>query len=80
MEKRVLNNGVEMPCRGFGVFQIPNQEECELAVENALKAGYRLLDTASVYGNEKAVGAAIAKSGIDRKNLFALLKVHIKSV
>lgn len=80
MEKRVLNNGVEMPCRGFGVFQIPNQEECELAVENALKAGYRLLDTASVYGNEKAVGAAIAKSGIDRKNLFVTTKVWVSEM
>ena len=80
MEKRVLNNGVEMPCRGFGVFQIPNQEKCELAVENALKAGYRLLDTASVYGNEKAVGAAIAKSGIDRKDLFVTTKAWVSEM
>lgn len=80
MEKRVLNNGIEIPCRGFGVFQISNQEECELAVENALKVGYRLLDTASVYGNEKAVGAAIAKSGIDRKDLFVTTKVWVSEM
>lgn len=80
MEKRVLNNGVEMPCRGCGVFQIPNRDECEQAVEKALKTGYHLLDTASVYGNEKAVGAAIAKSGIDRKNLFVTTKAWVSEM
>lgn len=80
MEKRVLSNGVAMPGRGFGVFQIPNQEECEQAVENALKAGYRLLDTASVYGNEKAVGTAITKSGINRKNLFVTTKAWVSEM
>ena len=80
MEKRVLNNGVEMPCRGFGVFQILNRDECEQAVEKALKTGYRLLDTASVYGNEKAVGAAISKSGIERKNLFVTTKAWVSEM
>lgn len=80
MDKRVLNNGVEMPCRGFGVFQISNPEECERTVEKALKAGYRLLDTASVYGNEKAVGVAIAKSDIIRKNLFVTTKAWVSEM
>lgn len=80
MKKTILSNGIEMPSRGFGVFQITNHEECKQAVENALNAGYRLLDTASVYGNEKAVGAAIAKSGIDRKDLFVCSKAWVSEM
>ena len=79
MEKVLLNNGIEMPCRGFGVFQIP-YSVCKQAVENALNAGYRLLDTASVYGNEKAVGDSIASCGIDRKDLFITSKVWVSEM
>jgi 2,5-diketo-D-gluconate reductase A len=69
-----LNNGVEMPQLGFGVFQIPN-DETEAAVTAALAAGYRSIDTASIYGNEEGVGAAIAKSGIPRDELFITTKL-----
>ena len=77
MDSLKLSNGVEMPSRGFGVFQIPNLAECEQAVSDALKVGCRLIDTASVYSNEKAVGAAIAKSGIDRKEIFVTTKAWV---
>jgi 2,5-diketo-D-gluconate reductase A len=69
-----LNNGVEMPQLGFGVFQIPN-DETEAAVTAALAAGYRSIDTASIYGNEEGVGAALAKSGIPRDELFITTKL-----
>jgi 2,5-diketo-D-gluconate reductase A len=69
-----LNNGVQMPILGFGVFQIPD-EQTEQAVADALAAGYRLLDTAAAYGNEEAVGRAIAKSGIPREELFVTTKL-----
>lgn len=59
MKYVTLNNGVKMPILGFGVFQIDDMKECEEAVYNALKAGYRLIDTAAAYGNEEAVGRAI---------------------
>lgn len=59
-----------MPIQGFGVFQIPDATECERVVTDALAVGYRLIDTASVYGNERAVGMAIRKSGIPREELF----------
>ena len=61
-----LNNGVEMPILGFGVFQIP-PEETEQAVATALEVGYRHIDTAASYGNEEAVGRAVAGSGIPRE-------------
>lgn len=61
MKYVTLNNGVKMPILGFGVFQIDDMKECEETVYNALKAGYRLIDTASAYGNEEAVGRAIKK-------------------
>ncbi len=65
MKKEItLNNGLKMPVLGFGVFQIPDFEECKQAVLTALKQGYRLIDTAAAYGNERAVGAAIRESGI----------------
>src|SRR5438128_3516814 len=71
-----LNNGVEMPSLGFGVFQIPS-EQTELAVETALATGYRLIDTAASYFNEQEVGAAIRRSGIQRSDVFIETKVWI---
>lgn len=73
-----LNNGVKMPLLGFGVFQISDAEECERSVSDALRTGYRLLDTAAVYGNEAAVGAAIQRSGIAREELFITTKLWIQ--
>jgi len=69
-----LNNGVEMPQLGFGVFQVPD-DETEAAVTAALDAGYRSIDTAKLYGNEEGVGAALAKSGIARDELFVTTKL-----
>lgn len=73
-----LNNGAEMPVLGFGVFQVPDPAECERSVCDAIDVGYRLLDTAASYGNEVAVGAAIRRSGIDRKDLFVTTKLWIE--
>ncbi|MGF1947786.1 aldo/keto reductase [Enterococcus gallinarum] len=72
-----LSNGVEMPQLGFGVFQVPDLKECEEAVSNALKVGYRLIDTAAAYQNEKAVGQAIAKSDIKREEIFVTSKLWV---
>ena len=72
-----LNNGVEMPSEGFGVFQVPDPAVCEKAVSEAIDTGYRLIDTASAYKNEKAVGAAIRKSGIKREEFFVTSKAFI---
>src|SRR5215216_3023037 len=72
-----LNNGVTMPLLGFGVFQIPDAEECERSVSDAIRAGYRLIDTAAAYGNEEAVGRAIARSGVPRDELFMTTKLWI---
>ena len=72
-----LNNGVEMPVLGFGVYQIPT-EQTEQAVADALAAGYRSLDTAAAYGNEEAVGRAIAAGGIPRSELFVTTKLWIQ--
>lgn len=72
-----LNNGVEMPILGFGVYQIPDYDECKRAVLDALETGYRLIDTASAYFNEKAVGDAIKESKINRKELFITTKLWI---
>ncbi|CAJ1229909.1 aldo/keto reductase [Lactiplantibacillus xiangfangensis] len=72
-----LNNGVEMPQLGFGVFQVPDLSECEAAVTEALNAGYRLIDTATAYQNEAAVGRAIKKSGIKREDLFITSKLWV---
>ena len=77
MKNVTLNNGVEMPILGFGVFQIP-EEETQAAVEAALATGYRHLDTAASYGNEEAVGAAIKASGINRDELFITTKLWIQ--
>ncbi|KQX70762.1 MULTISPECIES: aldo/keto reductase [unclassified Streptomyces] len=71
-----LNNGVEMPVLGFGVYQIP-PEQTEQAVGDALAAGYRALDTAAAYGNEEAVGRAIRSSGVPREELFVTTKLWI---
>ncbi|OOF58175.1 aldo/keto reductase [Rodentibacter myodis] len=77
MKSAKLNNGVEMPLVGFGVYQV-SDEETEQAVLAALKAGYRLLDTASVYGNEAGVGRAIKASGIAREEIFVTTKLWIQ--
>jgi diketogulonate reductase-like aldo/keto reductase len=76
MEYVTLNNGVKMPLLGYGVFQIP-QEECESCVLDAIKVGYRLIDTAQAYFNEEAVGNAIQKCGIPRDEIFLTTKVWI---
>ena len=74
-----LLNGVEMPILGFGVYQISDLEECERVVLEAIEVGYRSIDTAQVYGNEEAVGNAIKKSGVDRKEFFVTTKVWISN-
>ncbi len=73
-----LNNGVEMPLLGFGVFQIPDAAECESSVAEAIHTGYRLIDTAAAYGNEAAVGNAIKRSGVPRAELFVTTKLWIQ--
>lgn len=73
-----LNNGVEMPILGFGVFQVPDPAECERSVRDAIDVGYRLLDTAASYGNEEAVGSGIRSSGIDRRELFVTTKLWVE--
>jgi diketogulonate reductase-like aldo/keto reductase len=78
MQKVVLNNGVEMPILGFGVYQITDTEECERSVYEAIRAGYRLIDTAAAYQNEEAVGKAIEKSGVTREDIFVTTKLWIQ--
>jgi diketogulonate reductase-like aldo/keto reductase len=73
-----LNNGLEMPMLGFGVFQVPDPAECERSVRDAIDVGYRLLDTAASYGNEEAVGEAIRNHGIDRSELFVTTKLWVQ--
>jgi 2,5-diketo-D-gluconate reductase A len=73
-----LNNGVEMPILGFGVFQIQDENECEQAVYDAIMAGYRLIDTAASYLNEEAVGRAIKRSGVPREELFITTKLWVQ--
>ena len=80
MQKVILNNGVEMPILGFGVYQVPDPNECETSVFEAIKAGYRLIDTAQAYGNEEAVGKAIKKSGVSRDELFITTKLWVSDV
>jgi 2,5-diketo-D-gluconate reductase A len=72
-----LNNGVTMPLLGFGVFQVTDPEECERSVGEAIRVGYRLIDTAASYGNEEAVGRAIRSSGVPRDELFVTTKLWI---
>ena len=78
MQMVCLNNGVQMPLEGFGVFQVPDAAECERAVSDALEVGYRLIDTAAAYMNEEAVGKAIRSSGIPRKDLFITTKLWVQ--
>ncbi len=73
-----LNNGVEMPLLGFGVFQITDAEECERSVYDAIQTGYRLIDTAASYENEEKVGQAIRRSGVAREALFVTTKLWIQ--
>ena len=70
-----LNNGVAIPLLGFGVFQMNDAAECERSVSEALRVGYRLIDTAASYGNEEAVGNAIKRSGVAREELFVTTKL-----
>jgi len=78
MQYTTLSNGIRMPLLGYGVFQIPPQE-AERCVADALSVGYRLIDTAQAYFNEEGVGAAIAKSGIPREEIFLVTKVWISN-
>lgn len=78
MEYTTLANGVKIPMEGFGVFQIPDEKECEQAVLDAIKTGYRLIDTAAAYFNEKAVGSAIKNCGVPREELFITSKLWIQ--
>lgn len=77
MRKILLNNSVEMPVLGFGVFQIEDLAECERSVRDAIDVGYRLIDTAASYGNEEAVGNAIRVSDVPRSELFVTTKLWI---
>ncbi|GAB6975118.1 aldo/keto reductase [Prevotella falsenii] len=79
MEKTIrLSNGIEMPQLGYGVYQV-TPEECERCVGDALSVGYRMIDTAQAYANEEGVGAAVKKSGIERKNLFLVSKIWLSN-
>jgi 2,5-diketo-D-gluconate reductase A len=77
MNQVTLNNGVEIPLIGFGVFQIADAEECAQSVQDALEVGYRLIDTAQSYGNEAAVGEGIRRSGIARQEVFVITKLWV---
>ena len=79
MEKVTLNNGIEMPILGFGVFQVTDLAECERSVLDAINTGYRLIDTAASYENEEAVGRALKRSGVAREDLFITTKLWIQS-
>lgn len=79
MQNVKLNNGVEMPILGFGVFQVKDLDECERSVRDAIDVGYRLIDTAQSYENEEAVGKAIKSSGVKREDLFITTKFWIQS-
>lgn len=78
MNQIMLRNGVSMPQLGFGVFQITDQTLCQESVKTALQTGYRMIDTAACYGNERAVGAAMRESQIARSELFLVSKVWIQ--
>ena len=80
VENVTLSNGVTMPLEGFGVFQIPDRTECERVTLTALESGYRLIDTAAAYMNEEAVGAALAKSGVPREELFITTKLWVQDM
>jgi 2,5-diketo-D-gluconate reductase A len=78
MQHVTLNNGIEMPIAGFGVFQIPDPQECERCVVEAIEAGYRLIDTAASYMNEEAVGRGLRRSGVARQELFVTTKLWVQ--
>jgi diketogulonate reductase-like aldo/keto reductase len=78
MQNIILNNGVEMPILGFGVYQITDAKECEQCVYDAIMAGYRSIDTAAAYLNEEAVGRAIKRSGVPREDMFITTKLWIQ--
>ena len=78
MEFVTLNNGIQMPLEGFGVFQMPDPDQCCQAVQEAIACGYRLIDTAASYGNEEAVGRAIQNSGVPREELFVTTKLWVQ--
>jgi len=79
MQTVKLNNGVEIPILGFGVFQITDPAECERSVVDAIQTGYRHIDTAASYQNEEAVGRGIKQSGVGREKLFITTKLWIQS-
>lgn len=78
MNTTVLNNGVEMPLLGFGVYQMTDATECEQAVRDAIDTGYRLIDTAASYQNETQVGNALKQSGVPREALFVTTKLWLQ--
>jgi 2,5-diketo-D-gluconate reductase A len=78
MQSVILNNGLEMPLLGFGVFQMTNAGECERSVAEAIRVGYRLIDTAASYENEEEVGRAIKRSSVPRAELFVTTKLWIQ--
>jgi len=78
MQTVTLNNGVVMPLAGYGVFQIPNADECTRCVIDAIQVGYRLIDTAASYMNEAAVGEGIKKSSVPRDHLFVTTKLWVQ--
>ncbi len=78
MDFVTLANGVQMPLEGFGVFQVPDPAVCERSVLDAIESGYRLIDTAASYGNEEAVGQAIARCGVPREELFIATKLWVQ--
>ena len=73
----ILNNGVKMPRLGFGVYQIDDLAQTQQVVENGLEVGYRLVDTAQIYGNEQAVGDALVHSSIPREDIFVTSKIWV---
>ncbi len=79
MEYKILSNGVKMPILGFGVYQVPDLDECERVVSEAISVGYRLIDTAQAYMNEEAVGNAVKKSGIPREDFFITTKIWVSN-
>ncbi len=80
MEYVTLNNGVKMPQEGFGVYQVPDYDQCKQSVLDAIASGYRLIDTAAAYMNEEAVGAAIKESGLPREELFITTKLWVQDM
>jgi 2,5-diketo-D-gluconate reductase A len=78
LNETVLNNGVKMPLLGFGVYQVRDHRECERSVEEALRVGYRLIDTAAAYQNEEAVGNALRRSGVPRSDIFVTTKLWVE--